>query len=301
MIQALFAVASLATGPAQPDPYEIFARARAYWSTQRYPASLQYDVAVSVTENGKRKTERYAESFDAINDVIAVDPVSDYESAHPQKVSGINIGIALGPIPIPLGKPLSPVDWVGVPRLAPNYSFGMAPFVPAPTPTPFNSAALVDEIRREFHDPNPRASAESTATPGLSEIATVVAHNRDYQIMLLGTQTIDGHDCYHLALKPERDPGRLRIREAWIDERSYATWQLVDAVNFRRGPLTKMPWTIHFADVDGAHYIREEDAAVAVAKDGLLFSDVAINVEKIRTAPALTGILDASGSFFDEP
>jgi hypothetical protein len=277
------AAALLAAAPcvsAAPDPYDIFARSRAYWLRQQFPMHLEYDVAVDVLEGGTNKVEHYASAYDAVDDVVTVDPVSDYQRAHPPKVSGINLGI-LG---FALNKPLPPADFLGVPHLAPNYSFGMAPFVPAPTPTPFNSAALVDEIREEFHDPNPRVSASPTPSINdpLHEIATVVAHNRDYTIALLGTDTIDGHACWHLGLTPTHDPGKFRIRQAWIDETTYAPWQLQDALNFVNGPGTNVGWTIHFTDVAGAHFISEEDALAPMSSHGLIFTKAAVRFENIR-------------------
>jgi hypothetical protein len=156
--------------------------------------------------------------------------------------------------------------------------------VPAPTPTPFNSAALVDEIRSEFHDPNPRASATPTpnAQAGLKEIATVVARNRDYSISLLGIETIDGHPCYHLVLVPLRDPGRYRIRQAWIDVNTYAPWQLLDQSNFVGGPGTKVSWMIHFGDVAGAHYIREEDAQAPMSAGGEIYTAASVRFESLH-------------------
>ncbi len=295
MMLALVAAVSLAT----PDPYQVFARARAYWLTQRYPMKVQYDVAVSATEGGKARIERYESGFDAVSNEIVFDPVSDYERAHPVRPTGANVSF----FGIPINKPLPPVDWVGVPKLAPNYSFGMAPFVPAPTPTPFNSAALVERIRTEFHDPNPRARSTPGVAPGIPEIATVVAHNRDYAITYLDAETIDGHPCYHLALRPQRDPKRFRIRQAWIDEATYATWQLVDALNFRGGAGTRVPWTIHFSDVDGAHYISEEDANAPMARRGEIFSNVAVRFEDVHAVAALSlgAALVESGDVIDEP
>jgi hypothetical protein len=146
---------------AAPDPYQIFGNARAYWHEQRYPMLLDYAIAVDVTEGGNERVEHYRSEYDAVQGVVSVDPMSDYQLAHPVVPKGIDLGI-LG---FRLNKPLPAVDWLGVPHLAPTYSFGMAPFVPAPTPTPFNSAALVDEIRKEFHDPNPRATPRPSPTP----------------------------------------------------------------------------------------------------------------------------------------
>jgi hypothetical protein len=233
---------------------------------------------------------------------VEIDPVSDYERAHPVHPKGFNFNI-MGAIP--LSKPMPAVDFLGVPYLAPTYSFGMAPFVPAPTPTPFNSAALVDEIRQEFHDPNPRATPVATPTPNsLEEIATVYAHNRDYTITLLGTDTIDGHPCYHLGLTPTRDPGHFRIRQAWIDEQTYATWQLQDALNFTNGPGTGVGWTIHFAQIDGAQYVREEDALGSMKAGGEIYTQTSLRFENVLAVNASTlhaDVVDAVGMPLQEP
>ncbi len=297
---ALLAVAA-PRAVAAPDPYQIFGNARAYWHQQRYPALLDYNVAVDVVEAGNERVEHYASEYNAVTNVVKVDPVSDYELAHPVHPKGINASI-LG---IALNKPMPSVDWLGVPYLAPAYSFGMAPFIPAPTPTPFNSAALVAEIRKEFHDPNPRATPTPAATPnGLEEIATVYAHNRDYTITFVGTDTIDGHACYHLSLMPTRDPGHFRIRQAWIDEQSFATWQLQDALNFTNGPSTKVGWTIHFAQIDGAQYVREEDALAPMKAGGEIYTQASVRFENVlaANAPALHGeLIDGVGNPLEEP
>lgn len=259
------------------DPYQIFANARQYWLQQRYPAQLQYQIAVDIVEGGKERVEQYDASYDAVGNVVDVDPTSDYEREHPVKVSGINFGII-----VPMNKPLPNDDFLGVPKLRPNYSFGMAPFVPAPSPTPFNSTALVNQIRKEFHDPNPRKQKPSPApSASLPEIATVFAQNRTYAITLLGTETIDGHACYHLALKPLKDPGRYRIREAWIDESTFAPWQLKDSTNFVYGSATSVPWTIRFADVDGAHYVSDEKADAPISEQGEIYTQTEVRFKSI--------------------
>ena len=283
-----------------PDPYAIFANARAYWLQQRYPTMLDYRIAVDVTEGGNERVEHYTAEYNAVTGEVGVDPVSDYQLAHPVVPKGIDIGI----LAFALNKPLPPVDFMGVPHLAPTYSFGMAPFVPAPTPTPFNSAALVAEIRKEFHDPNPRATPTASPTPnGLQEIATVYAHNRDYTITLLGTEVVDGHACYHLSLTPTRDPGRFRIRQAWIDEQSFAPWQLEDALNFTNGPGTKVAWMIHFADVDAAHYVSEEDALAPMSTGGEIYTKAAVRFENIHPVDGSTmsDPIVEGGTLLEEP
>jgi hypothetical protein len=285
---------------ADPDPYAIFADARAYWQQQHYPTMLDYRIAVDVTEGSGERVEHYAAEYNAVTGEVLVDSTSDYQNAHPVVAKGITLGI-LG---FGLNKPVPPVDFMGVPHLAPTYSFGMAPFVPAPAPTPFNSAALVDEIRQEFHDPNPRATPSPSPTPnGLQEIATVYAHNHDYTITLLGIETIDGHACYHLGLTPTRDPGRYRIRQAWVDEQTYATWQLQDALNFTNGPGTNVAWMIHFAKVDGVQYVSEEDALAPMSTGGEIYTKAAVRFENIHAVDQSTqheAIIDA-GKLLEEP
>ena len=251
---AAFAVPAVAA----PDPYEIFARSRAYWTQQRYPMLIDYTIAVDVVEGGKERVEDYTSEFDALSNRLQVDPVSDYELAHPVVAKGMNLHLCYKLVWFrgsggrcgAGNKPVPPIDFIGVPHLAPNYSFGMAPFVtPAPSPTWEN---------------------------GLPEITAVYAYNRDYRIVLLGTDTIDGHACYHLALTPMREPNRFRIRQAWIDEQTYAPWQLQNALNFATGPATAVGWMIHFSDVDGAHYIREEDALAPMSVGGEIYTKTAV-------------------------
>lgn len=302
LLVTLAAIAALAAprAIAAPDPYQIFGNARAYWQEQKYPMLLDYAVAVDIDEGGTQRVEHYSSEYDALAGVVHVDPISDYQRAHPVKVSGINLGL----LAFRLNKPLPPIDWLGIPQLAPTYSFGMAPFVPAPTPTPFNSAALVNEIRKEFHDPNPRATPTPTPTPDtLQEIATVYAHNRDYTIAFLGTDTIDGHACYHLGLIPTRDPGRFRIRQAWIDEQTYATWQLQDASNFTSGAGTNIGWMIHFTQIAGAQYIRQEDALAPISTGGEIYTRTSVRFENVVAvgAPSLREELEQGGVMLEEP
>lgn len=165
----------------------------------------------------------------------------------------------------------------------------MAPFVPAPVPTPFDSAWLVTQIRKEFHDPNPRITAPAPKPEdGLKTIAAMTARYRDYTITFLGTATIDGHACYHLGLTPLRDPGKNRIRQAWIDEQTYAPWQLLDALNFQNGPGTNVAWIIHFADISGAHYMSEEDARAPIAYGGLIYVKTAVRFEGLHAVDWFT-------------
>lgn len=270
-------------GGVTPDPYEIFARARQYWQHQHYPSSIGYTVAVEVTEAGNDRVEHYDSYYDADNDLVHVDAVSDYQRDHPPSGRGVNFGInVLGGF-VHVGKPEFPVDFLGVPELAPNYSFGIAPYVPASKMTP---EELVNEIRQEFHDPKatPRPGSEG----GIPEIAEVISYKHVYRIVLLGIDDLAGQPAYHLGLTPLQDPKKYRLRQLWIDTASFATRKLISDGNFQNGPGPGATWTVTFADVDGAHYIAQESTGAPLDYQGLRYTNAVVRFENIHAqAPPL--------------
>lgn len=241
-------------------------------------------------EGAVERTERYRSGFDAVDDAIWVDPVSDYEQAHPHvPPHGVNFFIAAWEV----GKPEAPVDFIGVPILAPAYSFEMAPFVPANPAAGRDSAQLVAAIRRTFHDPYPLGRtpppALHSAEPRLPEIEHLVVTNRVYAISLAGEESVNGHFCYHLVLRPLRDPDRYRLRQLWIDEASGATWRLQEALNFVSGPGTTVPWTVDFTNLGGAQYIAQESADESMRYRGLEYTGVTVAFENLRAVPVPQG------------
>jgi hypothetical protein len=291
LMLVLSALAPVSAQTVAPDPYAIFAGARHYWERQHYPARLAYTITVDVLEGGIHKVEHYASAYDAANDAVAVNPLSDYELAHPASGRGVNLGIPF----VRLSKPDPPLDFIGVPSLAPNFSFAIAPFVPSDA-RPKTSAELVREIRAQFHDlkptpaPTPLPSAE-----GLREIAIVSSTRHRYDITLVGIESIGGAPAYHLALKPTGDPHRFRLRDVWVDVASGATRRVVNAGNFVDGPWPGLTWTIDFASVDGALYIAREHAGDPVAFRGLRYLDTTVSFSDIR--PAAKTALDAIAQY----
>lgn len=304
MLAIAVLVASAAVSQAAPDPYEIYARARQYVASQSYPGMLEYTVAVRVTEAGKERVERYQCGYDGYTGTIAFDPVSDYEKTHPYVPHGINIGVLFWQV----GKPEPRVDYLGVPDFAPNYSFGLgtAPLTPLPrTPTP---AELVAEIRAEFHDPDPRVTPIPTpspsATPGLQEIAAVIARLHLYDITLAGTDNIDGSLAYDLKLRPLRDPHKYRLRELWVDTATYAPRKLVEAIDFVDGPGTAVPWTVTFQDIGGALYVDRQTALAPMNYRGLEYTSASVSVEDVRVVtqfPRELSTFQPGGLMMQEP
>jgi hypothetical protein len=277
--------AALAPASAQtvaPDPYAIFAGARHYWEGQHYPARLAYTITVDVLEGGAHKVEHYTSVYDAVNDAVAVDPLSDYEIAHPASGRGVNFNLGIQMSGIKLSKPEPPLDFVGVPSLAPNFSFAIAPFVPSDA-HPKTSAELVQEIRAQFHDlkPTPAPTALPSAD-GLREIAIVSSTHHRYDITLVGIEPIGGTPAYHLALKPTGDAHRYRLRDVWVDTATGATRRVVNAGNFVDGPWPGLTWTVDFASVGGALYVASEHSGDAVAFRGLRYLDTTVSFSDIR-------------------
>ena len=276
---ALFFVLFAATTvPAQAASraYTIFERAQAHWLGEKYPRNLNYIVAVSVQDGGKWKTEHYKSAYNAVTGTIHIDPVSDYQDAHPPSGRGINLSLFF----FSVSKPTPPIDFLGVPKLAPTYTFGMAPFHPMIGRFQKSSAEVLAEIRKEYHDPFARPTPQPAATP-LRIIAISTTTPRDYRITLRGVESLDGHTCYHLSLEPLHDPGRLRLRELWIDSTTYATIALREASNFITGPGTSVAWTVTFSHVGAARYIKDERAEDSIAYGGLIYTKAFVRFQNI--------------------
>jgi hypothetical protein len=238
---------------ASVNPYDVYARAQAFWGTQPYAAYLTYDVAVTVRQGDRWSVERYNTLFDATaaKGAIYVDEVSDYELTTPVMPTGVNVCILVACV----SKPLPPIDFIGIPELTPTYSFQMAPFVRVAPPNR-------EESREEL--PLPSTSTEKPPT-----IARVVAKAiQPYIISFAGEENVNGHACYHLTLQPRADPGRYRLRALWIDRQTGATRRLRVALNFVSGPGTASSWTVDFANVGDVQYIARETAERPLRYDG---------------------------------
>lgn len=252
---------------AADNPYQIFGHARSVFAQQRYPQYLSYTVTVRVSEHGVEKVKHYHLAYDARTEKIYVNPVSDEERANPPDPNGVTFHL------IPrrqmkvlydkqIGNPGDAVDPLGVPMLAPTYSFGMSATSTEGPDSADASDALVQEIRNEYKDPTPPATQREVAGDGkLKTIALVASYERRYVVTLDGIETIDGNPCYHLSLKPVHPSPDLRLRELWIDTQSYQTRRLVSAGNFTGSGV---PWQITFEDLGGALYIASETAMATV-------------------------------------
>lgn len=240
------------------DPYTIFEKARERLEASRYPDQLSYEVIETVKKNNEVSTAQYRSYYDSTTGAVRVIGVTDEELEHPYKPRGINtylnlFGSGKG---IPLSSAQRTFDYLGVPLLAPNYWFGVAHYVPHKSDPDYEG--LVQEIRREFHEPPKTILATPPAQSGLKTIASVQAIYRDYVIQLLGVETFHGHDDYHLALHPLHEPDRYRLRQMWVSTNTFSLDQIVTQGNFVFGGAAGVSWTTDFVIVDGGTYIASE-------------------------------------------
>jgi hypothetical protein len=247
------------------DPYAIFAAVQRSWQSAVYPPKMSYGITVTVTGNTVTSQAHYHAYYDAAQNSVRVVPVSDEELAHPYTPHGINFNLSL-PLggTVPLSAPQRTFDYLGVPVLAPNYSFGIVPNGPVNTAP--GGMTLVREIRKEFHDPFPPRMQQSNPND-LKTIAEVVVAHRQYVITLDGTQTLDGHSDYHLSLQPVKDPGTYRLREMWVQTANYAVDRLITSGNFTSGDLGRVRWQIDYAQIGGAPFIASETSLAPVSWD----------------------------------
>lgn len=297
----LLAAVGLAAALSAPDPYDVYARARARWAAQQYPRFLAYDVKISGTAGESIITNTYASVADTQSGAINVRATSEEEAANPYVSHGANFKInfkvsytrhtqldhpsADGDMHLARTVRVTQheqYDLLGVPMLSPAYSFGL-----------FSESLAAKQ-------PNPAPA------PGLKTIAAVTAVERDYDIRYGGIDTIGAAACYHLQLSPRREPSRFRLRQLWIDAQTYATREAAVQGNFTAGPGPTLPWLIRFAISGNLMYIQDESAMTPVNYLGRSYSNVTIAFENVRPRDAFgplwaLSMFRTSGDVLTEP
>ncbi len=246
------------------DPYAIFTAAQRHWQSAVYPQKVAFGVTVTVSHDAVTSQAHYHAWYDAAQNRVRVVGVSDEELAHPYTPHGINFNLSVFGGSVPLSAPQRTFDYLGVPVLAPNYSFGIVPNTPPNTTQ--SSMDLVREIRQEFHDPLPPRREQSNSQD-LKTIALVVVAHRQYVITLAGLQSLNGHPDYHLLLRPVTDPGVYRLREMWVETSTYAVDRLITDGNFTSDGMGAVRWQIDYDQVGNAQFIVAETSFAGFTSD----------------------------------
>lgn len=210
----------------------IFAKARLAMYLRNYPRYVAYVVDVQADTNyGKRYHEGFRELLRTHDGALAVHSTPLYTSNEPPHPYGFSFfGIN------PEGKPRDHIEPpFGVPLMSAVYDFDLAR---GPTPKHYGG-----EVPPEEQPPI---------------IGRIAVSGADYDVTLLGEETIDDNPVYHLSLTPRDDPERNRVRELWVDEKTFEVRKLVSDGIFDEGPATTVPWTVTFIDLHGWWFIRTE-------------------------------------------
>ena len=284
------------------DPYQIFAAARHAWLAQDYPRCVSYIVGVQALGDNQ-VVKHYQLTYVSRTDSVYANRVSIEQQEHPHVPSGININLSI------LGgsrtlNPEEQPDPFGIPELAPNYSFGIAPPIRAHG---LDSRSLIALLRAEY--PDPMAKTRATSTNGLVEIGSVTAVHHDYLMQLAGIESDEQGSAYHLKLQPTHDPWHFRLRDVWIDTSDFSVHKLVSGGNFTGGLATKARWFVTFAKQDGVQYLRSAQTMEPVSAHGLLgigdqtWSGWRVTFDAISIAPEplLQPQLPGSETFLTEP
>ncbi len=287
----------VASATATPNPDLLFARARAALAARAYPRAVGYDVGIETSTGSTHSSRHYRTIFRASTGTITARAISNEESANPIRPHGVSIeflGMTPGEKPDPLG----------IPRLAPVYTFGLAPYAPilstgasatAAVPVDGSTIAPSSEAAAAFPfsigqsgllpqtQPIPGASPAAngtetspSASQGPREIGRISAVLKIYDVSYVGEETVAGELCWHLHLRPLFNPGRYRVRELFIDERNDQTLRIDTDGNFTLKGLGG-PWETDFAQVDSHWFITSERASHVGG-----FDSIAVTFENVH-------------------
>lgn len=233
---------------------EIFARTRAAFVERAYPQTIKYKVRVSGLRDGTWTGRSFSSYERWPSTTVIARNVSDEEMADPARPQGISLSIA----GITTGKTVSP-DILGIPKLAPTYSFGLGAAPPA----------------------------EASPGPGgpLRTIGTVLATARNYKVWLAGEESVDGTRAWHLFLRPVGNPGKYRLRDLWVEEATYQTIRLRTYGNFTAEATGKGVWSVAYTQIDGAWYLTSEVSNGPVECADGWYDHIAVQFTGIQADP----------------
>ncbi len=232
--------------PATDDPEgeRIFASARRAWDGSAYPRYTTYTVGVRYEKGARKISRHYATYEDMRRNLVFARDFSPEEEADPKTPHGTNL--AIGPFVI---NPDHPEDPIGPLALGINQDYGIS---------------LTSRLIKAVNDAEDAANAT-----GLPIIGSTSTTQRDYDVRFIGTETAaDGTLVDHLGLTPLHDPKRLKVREIWVDAKTYVVHSVLLASNFNGSPLSGVAWRVEYRIVDGAPYLDTETAQAPVTYRG---------------------------------
>lgn len=103
---------------------------------------------------------------------------------------------------------------------------------------------------------------------GLSRLVPATSASRAYDVSLLGAESLHGRRAYLLELTPLLDPKTYRLRELWVDAKTFAVLKLTSAGAFRTGQATTVAWTVTYTLNHGRWLIESESTSASMVLGG---------------------------------
>jgi hypothetical protein len=185
-----------------PSPEQIFVRAQAVWAARLVPSYEAFTVPCSETLFSDRCARNDTVAF-----VIRLTDGRTYArdvpdgSDRPDGTVLMHGGYVTGPAGAPLGfYRRTPIPGATAPRI--------------------------------------QAVPPNLAADPLETISTVVAVDRAYDVKLRDVEQTDSTSCYHLVLRPLRDPDAYPLRELWVATSSFQIVRLTYGQPFNSSRAT---------------------------------------------------------------
>jgi len=139
--------------------------------------------------------------------------------------------------------------------------------------------------------PSDAASPQRAGEPSLPDvpqplktIARVVAYGPPhYAIDVTGNESVDGHTCYHLRLRPIDDPRRHNLRELWVDAATFDLWKARFDGSYSpvpKAPSSQTSFTSIFAPIGSFWIVSRQHWTWTDVRDEI-FVDINMEVNKI--------------------
>jgi hypothetical protein len=88
-----------------------------------------------------------------------------------------------------------------------------------------------------------------------------VRGDRYYDVALAGIESYEGHEVYHLTLRPIADPQRHPWTDLWVDTHSYEVWRAHADATGRAGPLVgRAVADVEFAPIGNYWLVQQASA-----------------------------------------
>jgi hypothetical protein len=103
---------------------------------------------------------------------------------------------------------------------------------------------------------------------GLSKLPPATSAERAYDIALLDVETFRSRRTYLLELTPLLDPKVYRLRELWVDAKTFEIVKLMSDGAFRSGQATTVAWIVTYTVNRGRWLIDSESTSAALLLGG---------------------------------